>query len=351
MNPSASQSIDLLQELITIPSFSKKESETATIIRDYLSENDIEAKRHLNNVWAKNKHFDANKPTILLNSHHDTVRPSSDYSRDPFKSDIANGKLYGLGSNDAGGALSSLVATFIHFYEQKNLNYNLLLAITAEEEISGNNGIGSLLKELPPIRFGIVGEPTQMQMAIAEKGLMVLDCLAKGESGHAARNEGQNAICIAAGDIEWVQYYKFNKESDFLGPIKMTPAIINGGSKHNVVPDSCSFTLDVRTTDAYTNEETLAIIQNHLISEVTPRSTRLQPSFIAKDHPIVMAGKNIGLHTIGSPTLSDQALLPFPSIKIGPGKSARSHTADEYIYMDEIAEGINTYIKLLTQIL
>lgn len=351
MNPSASQSIDLLQELISIPSFSKEESEAATVILYYLSENGIEAKRHFNNIWAKNKHFDATKPTILLNSHHDTVRPSSGYSRDPFKPDVANGKLYGLGSNDAGGALTSLIATFIHFYKQKNLNYNLLLAITAEEEISGNNGIGSLLKELPPIKFGIVGEPTQMQMAVAEKGLMVLDCLAKGESGHAARNEGQNAIYIASGDIEWVQFYKFDEESDFLGPVKMTPAIINGGSKHNVVPDSCSFTLDVRTTDAYTNEETLAIIQDHLISEVTPRSTRLQPSFINKDHPIVISGKNIGLNTFGSPTLSDQALLPFPSIKIGPGKSARSHTADEYIYMDEIAEGINTYIRLLTQIL
>ncbi len=351
MNPLASQSIDLLKALIAIPSFSKEESKTAAVIRDYLSENGIKAKRHLNNVWAKNKHFDATKPTILLNSHHDTVRPSTAYSRDPFNPDIANGKLYGLGSNDAGGALSSLIATFIHFYEQKKLNYNLLLAITAEEEISGNNGIGSLFKKLPPIKFGIVGEPTQMQMAIAEKGLMVLDCLAKGESGHTARNEGQNAICIASGDIEWLQFYNFKKESEFLGPIKMTPAIIKGGTKHNVVPDHCSFTVDVRTTDAYTNEETLAIIQHYLISEVTPRSTRLQPSFIAEDHPIVSAGKAIGLKTFGSPTLSDQALLPVPSIKIGPGKSARSHTADEFIYLDEIAKGIHTYITLLIQIL
>jgi len=351
MNPSASQSIDLLQKLIAIPSFSREEYETATLIQDYLSESGIETKRHLNNIWAKNKHFDTTKPTILLNSHHDTVRPSSTYSRDPFEPHITNNTLYGLGSNDAGGALTSLIATFIHLYEQKNLKYNFLLAITAEEEISGDNGIVSLLKEIPSIKFGIVGEPTQMQMAIAEKGLMVLDCLAIGESGHTARNEGKNAIHIAGGDIEWIQFYEFEKESEFLGPIKMTPAIIEGGSKHNVVPDRCSFTVDVRTTDAYTNEETLAIIQNYLISEVTPRSTRLQPSFIAEDHPIVAAGKDIGLNTFGSPTLSDQALLPFPSVKIGPGKSARSHTADEYIYIDEIAKGINTYIRLLTQIL
>lgn len=351
MNPLVSQSIDLLQELIAIPSFSRQESKTATVIGDYLSANGIAAKRHLNNIWATNKHFDESKPTILLNSHHDTVQPSSAYSRDPFEPHSVNGKLYGLGSNDAGGALTALIATFLHFYEQKNLNYNLLLAITAEEEISGDNGIASLLKKLPAINFGIVGEPTQMQMAVAEKGLMVLDCLTRGKSGHSARNEGKNAIYIAAGDIGWIQSYKFEKESKFLGSIKMTPAIIKGGSKHNMVPDRCSFTVDVRTTNAYTNEETLAIIKTHLISEVTPRSTRLQPSFIAEDHPIVRAGKSVGLQTFGSPTLSDQALLPVPSIKIGPGKSSRSHTADEFIYLDEIAKGIDAYITLLIQIL
>jgi len=345
------ESTDLLKKLISTPSFSKEESETADLVQEYLETKEITTNRHGNNVWATNQYFDKHKETILLNSHHDTVKPNSGYTNDPFTPEIEDGKMFGLGSNDAGGALVALMATFIHFYEQKNLNYNLVLAATAEEEISGDKGISSILDQLPDVNCAIVGEPTQMQMATAEKGLMVLDCIAKGTSGHAAREEGQNAIYIAASDIEWIQFYQFDKKSELLGAIKMTPSIINGGSKHNVVPDRCAFTIDVRTTDAYSNEETLAIIQSHLISEVTPRSTRLQPSFMSDNHPIVNTGKKLGLPTFGSPTLSDQALLSVPSLKMGPGNSARSHTADEFIYLDEIEEGIKTYIQLLNKIL
>ncbi len=345
------ESTDLLKKLISTPSFSKEESETADLVQEYLETKEISTNRHGNNVWATNQYFDKHKETILLNSHHDTVKPNSDYTNDPFAPMLEDDKLYGLGSNDAGGSLVSLLATFVNFYKQQNLNYNLVFAATAEEEISGDNGISSILDRMPNFDCAIVGEPTQMQMATAEKGLMVLDCIAKGTSGHAAREEGQNAIYIAASDIEWIQFYQFDKKSELLGAIKMTPSIINGGSKHNVVPDRCTFTIDVRTTDTYTNEETLAIIQSHLISEVTPRSTRLQPSFIADDHPIVNTGKKLGLQTFGSPTLSDQALLSVPSLKMGPGNSARSHTADEFIYLNEIEDGIKTYIQLLNKIL
>ncbi len=344
-------SLELLRELISIPSFSKEEDNTASAIEQFLSDRGVKTQRTINNVWAYNEHFDANKPTILLNSHHDTVKPNPGYSRDPFAADIIDGKLFGLGSNDAGGCLVSLIAVFIHFYKEKNLKYNLCLAVTAEEEISGKNGIELILPQLGQLEFAIVGEPTLMQMAVAERGLMVLDCVAHGRAGHAAREEGENAIYKAMKDINWFKTYEFAKKSALFGPVKMSVTIIEAGSQHNVVPAVCNFTVDVRVTDAYRNEEVLKIISQNVDCEVNPRSTRLKPSSISLDHPIVKAGIALGRETYGSPTTSDQALLDIPSLKMGPGDSARSHMADEYIYVKEIEEGIDLYIKLLTKIL
>jgi acetylornithine deacetylase len=344
-------SLELLRELISIPSFSKEEENTASVIEQFLKDHGVKTHRTINNVWAYNEHFDASKPTILLNSHHDTVKPNPGYSRDPFAADIIDGKLFGLGSNDAGGCLVSLIAVFIHFYKEKNLKYNLCLAATAEEEISGNNGIELILPQLGQLEFAIVGEPTLMQMAVAEKGLMVLDCVAHGRAGHAAREEGENAIYKAMKDINWFKTYEFAKKSALFGPVKMSVTIIEAGSQHNVVPAVCNFTVDVRVTDAYRNEEVLKIISQNVDCEVNPRSTRLKPSSISLDHPIVKAGIALGRETYGSPTTSDQALLDIPSLKMGPGDSARSHMADEYIYIKEIEEGIDLYIKLLTEIL
>lgn len=344
------QVFQLLQQLITIPSFSKEEHRTADLIELFLRENGIETHRKVNNVWAWNKHFDAGKPTILLNSHHDTVKPNSDYTRDPFDAKMEQDKLYGLGSNDAGGCLVSLIAVFLYFYDQENLKYNFCLAATAEEEISGLNGIELIMPDLGKLDFAIVGEPTQMQLAIAEKGLMVLDCVAHGKSGHAAREEGDNAIYKAMSDIEWFRTFRFPQESEIFGPVKMSVTIINAGSQHNVVPATCNFTVDVRVTDAYRNEEVLEIIRSHVTCDVTPRSIRLKPSKIDKNHLIVQAGISLGRTTYGSPTTSDQALLNIPSLKIGPGDSARSHMADEYIYVEEIREGIQLYIVMLEKI-
>lgn len=351
MNGLIATSIDLLKELIEIPSFSKEESATAGRLEQFLQEQQVSCYRKLNNVWAFNKHFDKDKPSILLNSHHDTVKPNTGYQRDPFKSEIIDGKLYGLGSNDAGGPLVSLLATFLHFYPQPDLAYNICFAATAEEEISGKNGIELILPLLGPIDFAIVGEPTEMHLAIAEKGLMVLDCTAYGISGHAAREEGDNAIYNALQDIEWFRMFKFPKESVVFGPVKMSVTLIQAGSQHNVVPATCTYVVDVRTTDAYTNEEVLAIIRQHVSSDVKPRSTRLNPSSIAVDHPFVQAGLALGRKTYGSPTMSDQALIPVPSLKLGPGDSGRSHSADEFIYLSEIKEGINLYIEMLGKLL
>lgn len=344
-------SLNLLRKLISIPSLSREEENTASAIERFLEDRGIETHRLINNVWAYNEHFDPKKPTILLNSHHDTVRPNPGYSRDPFAADIIDGKLFGLGSNDAGGCLVSLIAVFIHFYKEENLKYNLCLAATAEEEISGNNGIELILPQLGQLEFAIVGEPTLMQMAVAERGLMVLDCVAHGRAGHAAREEGENAIYKAMKDINWFKTYEFAKKSALFGPVKMSVTIIEAGSQHNVVPAVCNFTVDVRVTDAYRNEEVLKIISQNVDCEVNPRSTRLKPSSISLDHPIVKAGIACGRETYGSPTTSDQALLDIPSLKMGPGDSARSHMADEYIYVKEIEEGIDLYIKLLTEIL
>ena len=345
------QAISLLKQLIETPSLSREEDRTADLIVSFLKERGVETERLGNNVWARNKHFDPQKPSILLNSHHDTVKPNSGYTKDPFKAIVEVRKLYGLGSNDAGGCLVSLMAAFLHFYKQENLGYNLILAASAEEEISGKNGMEKLISELPEIDFAIVGEPTQMQMAIAEKGLMVLDCVAHGKSGHAARNEGENALYKAIKDIEWFRTFEFPRSSEALGPVKMSVTVIEAGKQHNMVPDRCHFVVDVRTTNAYSNEETLAIIREHVACEVTPRSTRLNPSGIPVEHPVVQAGMALGRKTYGSPTLSDQALMPFVSLKMGPGDSARSHTADEFIYLAEIEEGIELYINLLDKIL
>ncbi len=345
-----SDSIELLKKLIRTPSFSKEEKQTAQIITLFLQQRGIKTYHKLNNIWAYNKFYDAAKPTILLNSHHDTVKPNSGYIRNPFAADEEQGKLFGLGSNDAGGCLVSLTAVFIHFYNKENLKYNFCLAATAEEEISGNNGLELVIPDLGLLDFAIVGEPTLMHLAVAERGLMVLDCTAHGRAGHAAREEGENAIYKALQDITWFQNFKFPKISEVFGPLKMSVTVINAGSQHNVVPAKCDFVVDVRVTDAYRNEEVLEIIKSNVSCEVKARSVRLKPSSIDKNHPIVQAGIKLGRETYGSPTTSDQALLDIPSLKLGPGDSARSHMADEFIYIKEIEEGIKLYIEMLEQI-
>lgn len=344
-------SLELLKNLISIQSFSREEAQTADLIAQFLQEREIKIHRKLNNIWAYNKHYDAAKPTVLLNSHHDTVKPNSGYSRDPYAPTIEDGKLYGLGSNDAGGCLVSLIATFLYFYAQEDLSYNICLATTAEEEISGNNGLELVIPDLGELEFAIVGEPTEMQLAIAERGLLVLDCTVTGKAGHAAREEGDNAIYKALKDIDWFRNYRFSKVSEVFGPLKMSVTIINAGSQHNVVPATCTFTVDVRVTDAYTNEEVLKIIRTNVDCEVMPRSVRLKPSSIDKAHPLVQSGIALGRTTYGSPTTSDQALLSIPSVKVGPGDSARSHMADEYVFVNEIAEGIALYIAMLKPVI
>lgn len=345
-----SESIILLRELISIPSFSREENKTADLIEAFLSDRQISVERQGNNIWAYNKEYDPSKPTILLNSHHDTVKVNTGYTRDPFSPDLEDGRLYGLGSNDAGGCLVSLIAVFLYFQDKQNLKYNFCLAATAEEEISGKNGVESILPLLGKLDFAIVGEPTLMQMAVAEKGLMVLDCVSHGVAGHAAREEGENAIYHAITDIQWFSSYRFPKESTLCGPVKMSVTVIQAGSQHNVVPASCEFVVDVRVNEQYANEEVLAIIRQHVSCDVQPRSTRLRSSSIPLAHPFVKAGLGMGLETYGSPTMSDQALLNIPSLKIGPGDSARSHMADEFIFIEEIEKAIPLYIKLLESI-
>ena len=339
--------IKLLTSLIECPSFSRAEEGTAVILNQFLAEAGVNTHRKRNNIWAFNQHFNPEKPNVLLNSHHDTVKPVSGWIRDPFSAILEAGTLYGLGSNDAGGPLVSLIATFLHFFERGDLPFNLILAATAEEEISGANGIASILADLPEISVGIIGEPTQMQMAIAERGLMVIDAEVTGIAGHAARNEGVNAIYLALKDIEWIRQHDFERVSKLLGPVKATVTQIKAGHQHNVVPDRCDYVIDVRTNEHYTNAEVLEYLQVHTQSILVPRSLRLNPSGIPEDHPLVAAGIAQGMSVFGSPTLSDQALCPFPTVKIGPGDSARSHTADEYIKTEEITQGISRYITLL----
>ena len=338
--------LSLLQKLIETPSLSKEEELSAKLLEDFFNSRSIPLNRMGNNVWALNKYFDATLPTILLNSHHDTVKPNQGYLRDPYKAIIEDGKLFGLGSNDAGGSLVSLITSFAYFYDKK-IPYNLILAATAEEEISGKNGIESLLPKLPELHLAIVGEPTLLQMAVAEKGLLVIDAVVKGKAGHAARDEVENAIYKALDDLNLIKNYRFKKQSAYLGENKVTATLINSGSQHNVVPDICTYTLDVRVTDAYSLEEALEELSQVLKAELQPRSLRLNSSTITPDHKILRVANNLGLNFYGSPTLSDQALIPFPSVKIGPGDSARSHTADEFIYLDEVAQGIDLYINLL----
>jgi len=342
-----SDAIGLLKQLIATPSFSKEENETADLLEKFLQQKDIKANRYLNNVWATNKHFDENKKTVLLNSHHDTVKPNNGYTLDPFEPVEKDGKLYGLGSNDAGGALVALISVFVNFYEAE-IPFNLLFAGTAEEEISGQNGVEILLNHLPKIDCAIVGEPTLLNMAVAEKGLLVLDCMAHGKAGHAARNEGVNALYIAMKDINWLSTFQFPKISSLLGPVHIAVTSINTPNKtHNIVPAECSFLVDIRVNELYTFDEVISIIKENISSQIQPRSIRLNSSFIKENHPLVLAGKKMGISSYGSPTCSDMALMNFPSLKIGPGDSARSHIADEYIFVNEIKEGIKTYIHLL----
>ena len=348
--------IDLLKKMIAIPSLSREEKEVADLIEQYLQENGVTTGRLINNVYALNKYFDPAKKSILLNSHHDTVKPAKGYTTDPFTPTEIEGRLIGLGSNDAGGPLISLIATFIHFFNRENLPFNIILAATAEEEISGTNGIELLLKDgifldtLQGSDFmgGLVGEPTKMQMAVAERGLLVMDATVHGKAGHAAREEGINAIYLAMQDIQAIAKMDFEKTSELLGKTTAKVTVIETDNKaHNVVPSSCRFVLDVRVNEKYDFDEVIDYLKATLKAELVPRSLRMKSSIIAMDHPIVKAGKKLGLSHYGSPTTSDKALMPFPALKIGPGDSARSHTADEYIYISEIENGISIYVQLI----
>ena len=350
MNISFDDITRLLQELIKHSSYSKEEAQTAEIIESFFKNLNISVQRKKNNVWARNLHYDVQKPNVLLNSHHDTIRPRSDWTRDPFLPSIEDGKIFGLGSNDAGGPLVCLIAVFLQLYDRSDLSYNITFLASAEEEISGRHGIEYILSDISNIDFGIVGEPTAMKMAIAEKGLLVLDCVAQGVSGHAARDIGNNAIYMALEDINWIRNFEFPKVSQLLGPVKMTVTMIRSGSQHNVIPDRCEFVVDVRSTDLCSNDEVLSVIRKNMKSTVTPRSMRLQSSKIAPDHILIKTAEELGISTFGSDTLSDQALLPFPTVKIGPGDPDRSHSADEYIWINDLKAGIKGYLQLLERI-
>lgn len=339
--------LELLASLIEIPSLSREETAVADYLERWIESCGYAVNRSGNNVWMLAPGYDAAKPTILLNSHIDTVKPNAGWQRDPFKATFEGDKLYGLGSNDAGASVVSLLHTYFALVSDEQ-PYNLLFAATAEEEVSGTNGIAALLPLLPPVDFAVVGEPTGMQVAVAEKGLMVLDCVVYGKSGHAAHDTGENAIYKALPDIEWFRSHQFEKESEWLGKVKMSVTIINAGTQHNVIPDRCTFAVDVRSNDCYTNLQLLDEIKDSVSCEVTPRSTRLGSSGIPVDHPAVQKATGMGRNCYGSPTLSDMALLPFPAIKMGPGQSSRSHKSDEYICRSEIAEAISLYTGLLS---
>ena len=346
-----SQAIQLLKQLIETPSFSSEEEQTAQHIESWFKQQGIPFTRTHHNVWATNKYFDESKPTLLLNSHHDTVKPNNGYTKDPFKAIVEEGKLYGLGSNDAGGCLVSLLATFAYFYDKKELKYNLVIVASAEEESSGPNGLNSMLSVIPKIDVAIVGEPTLMNLAIAEKGLVVFDAVVKGTPSHAAHPNEDNAIYNTVPVLEWFKKYRFEKVSPVLGEVKMTVTQINAGKQHNAVPANVDLVVDVRVNDQYTNKEIAEILQKEAPCDLTPRSLRLNSSSIPQEHALVQAGLAIGRSTYGSPTLSDQAVLSCPSLKLGPGDSTRSHSADEFIHLQEIEEGIIIYIELLNKVL
>jgi len=337
----------VLTEIICIPSYSRNEDKTADFLQNILASHQIQTQRIGNNVIARSAH-NSQKPIILLNSHHDTVKPCAGWNSNPHEAVISHGKIVGLGSNDAGGSLVSLLTIFIYFCKHPHPQYDFVFIASAEEEVSGTQGIESVIPHIEPVVFGIVGEPTSMRMAIAEKGLLVLDCKAIGKAGHAAHATGDNAIYKAMQDIEWFKTYTFPKISDILGPVKMTVTGIQAGTQHNVIPAECTFMVDIRTNELYTNKEVYEIICQHVQSEVTPRSFRLNSSYISTEHSLVKAAQKLGIETFGSPTMSDQTFMQqFPTIKIGPGDTLRSHTANEYILETEIEQGIQTYIQLL----
>lgn len=336
------QARELLKQLIATPSFSSEEEKTGDLIQSFLQSHKVETFRYKNNIWAKNRRYSPEKPVLLLNSHHDTVKPSPSYTKNPFEPLVEDGKLYGLGSNDAGGALVSLMTVFCRLYD-KPLPFNLIIALTAEEEAIGKNGIAALWEHLGKVDFALVGEPTGMQAAIAERGLIVLDCLAQGISGHAARNEGENAIYKAIDDIVWFRTFKFPKISQLMGAVKMSVTVIDAGSQHNVVPAECRFIVDIRPTDCYSNQEIVDIIQQNVGSTVVPRSLHLKASAISENHILAKTAKALNINCYISPTTSDISRINVPAIKMGPGDSARSHTADEFIYLAEIDSAIDKY--------
>ena len=342
------EALDLLKSLIATPSFSKEENDTAELMGGFFERHGVPFSRVGNNIYARNKNYHASRKSILLNSHHDTVKPNKNYTMDPFTPTVKEGKLYGLGSNDAGGCLVSLAAVFLYYYHSENPAHNIVFAASAEEEISGVNGIELVLPYLGQIDFGIVGEPTKLEMAVAERGLMVIDCTANGRAGHAARNEGENALYKAIADIEWIRNYRFEKVSELLGETRMSVTVIETENKqHNVVPSQCKYVIDVRVNELYSFDEILEALRKNLQSQYKPRTTRMKSTSIPLDHPLVKTGISLGKSFYGSPTTSDKALMPFPALKCGPGDSARSHTADEYICIDEINDGIQFYINLL----
>lgn len=341
------EAVSLLRELIAIPSVSRQEDKTADRIFSFLEQKKLFVFRSGNNVWVKNQYFEAARPTILLNSHHDTVAPNAGYTRPPYEATLEGDKLYGLGSNDAGGPLVALMAAFLHYHDIPDLPFNLIFAATAEEEISGNGGVSSIVEALDNIHLAIVGEPTKLELAVAERGLLVLDCVSKGKAGHAARNEGLNAIYVAMKDIEWFRQFRFPQSSPWLGDVSMNVTVITAGHSHNQVPATCNFVVDIRLNEYYTHQQVLEIIRKQVSCEVKERSTRIKPSFINIEHPFVQAAKALDIKLYGSPTTSDMALMPWTAVKLGPGDSARSHSAYEFILVSEIEQGIKTYIQLL----